>query len=456
MRGERGRAEAGAPHAFAYSGLSFYLSIRATIRKDRPEPRPTRPRFRSLDNTNAGEPYSTSEETFMQRIPSRLRRSSLLLAAAALAAWGLGAAVVPAAHAQAQGQADMPHGRLINVKVHGRALEGNLEGESPDRVVSIYLPPSYETDTAKRYPVVYLLHGYHLTNEYWTGRAGQPPASIDVPAMMDRDIASGKGREMILVMPNANSKYDGSMYSTSVTIGDWESFIADDLVGYVDSHFRTLANRDSRGLAGHSMGGYGTIRIGMKRPDVFGSLYIMSACCLMNNPAAFANRNRNGNGNGQNEARPGPSGSQGQNQADGQNRNPGGIFANVIKAEAAAWSPDPRNPPTYFDLPGDKGGLGAPVATKWIANSPLAMIDQYIPNLKEYSAIGMDVGKDDTLKGSNEELSNILGAYGIGHQFEIYDGNHFNHIDRRVENVVIPFFSQHLDFGPDLQGRRRR
>src|SRR5207248_7222146 len=72
--------------------------------------------------------------------------------------------------------------------------------------------------------------------------------------------------------------------SSSVTIGDWENFIADDLVSYVDSHYRTISNRASRGLGGHSMGGYGTIRIGMKRPDVFSSMYIMSACCLLNNP----------------------------------------------------------------------------------------------------------------------------------------------------------------------------
>src|SRR5678809_1349357 len=84
--------------------------------------------------------------------------------------------------------------------------------------------------------------------------------------------------------PDAFTKYSGSMYSSSPTTGDWEAYIAEDLVGYVDSHYRTIANRMSRGLGGHSMGGYGTIRIGMKRPDVFSSLYIMSACCLMNDP----------------------------------------------------------------------------------------------------------------------------------------------------------------------------
>src|SRR4030095_11329656 len=91
---------------------------------------------------------------------------------------------------------------------------------------------------------------------------------------------------MILVNPDAFTKFNGSMYSSSPTIGDWETFIAEDLVGYVDSHYRTIPDRMSRGLGGHSMGGYGTVRIGMKRPDVFSSMYIMSACCLMNNPGA--------------------------------------------------------------------------------------------------------------------------------------------------------------------------
>ena len=100
---------------------------------------------------------------------------------------------------------------------------------------------------------------------------------------------------MIVVMPNAYSKYGGSMYSSSVTTGDWEMYIAEDLVAYMDSHYRTIPERGSRGLAGHSMGGYGAVRIGMKRPDVFSSLYIMSACCLINNPfpAPPANSNQN-------------------------------------------------------------------------------------------------------------------------------------------------------------------
>src|SRR3954469_10440259 len=86
------------------------------------------------------------------------------------------------------------------------------------------------------------------------------------------------------------------MYSASPTSGDWETYIAEDLVKYIDSHYRTIATREARGLGGHSMGGYGTVRIGMKRPDVFSSLYIMSACCLLNDPGGRAGGGNAGRG----------------------------------------------------------------------------------------------------------------------------------------------------------------
>src|SRR4051812_7019538 len=171
------------------------------------------------------------------------------------------------------------NGTVERITVHGASLVGNLEGDSPDRAVFVYLPPGYATATARRYPVVYLLHGYGLTGERWMTFA-------KIAEGADKAIAAGAAHEMILVSPDAFTKYDGSMYSASPTTGDWETFIADDLVSYVDSHYRTIASRTSRGLGGHSMGGYGTVRIGMKRPDVFSSLYIMSACCLLNDPGA--------------------------------------------------------------------------------------------------------------------------------------------------------------------------
>jgi enterochelin esterase-like enzyme len=105
------------------------------------------------------------------------------------------------------------------------------------------------------------LHDYSIGAEQWT-----------------HEIQGAK--EMILVLPDSKTLHNGSMYWSSVTTGDFEQFIARDLVAYIDAHYRTLPNRLSRGLVGHSMGGYGATRIGMKHSDVFRSLYIMSPCCL--------------------------------------------------------------------------------------------------------------------------------------------------------------------------------
>jgi enterochelin esterase-like enzyme len=397
-------------------------------------------------------------------------------------------------------------GTVEHIKVHGKALEGNLEGDSPDRDVFIYLPPSYATSKNQRYPVVYLLHGYGLTAERW-----MPFAKLQDNS--DKDIAAGTMKEMILVSPDAFTKYNGSMYSASVTTGDWESFIADDLVAYVDSHYRTIPNRMSRGLGGHSMGGYGTIRIGMKRPDVFSNLYIMSACCLQNNPGGGGNRGAApaaaAAGDGNRGAAPAPAattavppapgvpaaatpgaiapaaatpgaaapavatnavtganaaaGNRGAGNRGGQgNRGQGnggqaaggrggrggrgGGFGNTQAAFAAAWSPNPKNPPDYSDLPTKDGQPQPSVVAKWQANSPLTMIDQYVTNLKKYHAIMGDVGTQDGLAGQNRHLDQVMTDFGISHVFETYEGDHTNRVPQRFEEKVLPFFSNNLVF----------
>ena len=321
------------------------------------------------------------------------------------------------------------NGTVETIKVHGKSLEGNLEGDSPDRDVFIYLPPSYATEKNRRYPVVYFLHGYSVKAEaYWN--------LMTVPATADKLMAGGAAHEMILVNPDAYTIYSGSMYSNSPTTGDWETFITHDLVDYIDSHYRTIANRDSRGLAGHSMGGYGTLRIGMKYPQVYSSIYAMSSCCLMNDPGAPRPPA---------PERP-PAATSGSEDKDGKAARPrtGGGFGNVLSAEAAAWSPNPQNPPKFFDLPNENGTPRPEIAAKWIANSPLAMMDQYISNLKQYHAFMMDVGLQDGLAASNKEMDASLTQVGVPHKFETYEGNHTNRVKERFEGQVLPFFSENL------------
>src|SRR5690242_14266380 len=165
-----------------------------------------------------------------------------------------GAAAVTQVSAQVQTEVPpvVPGAKPVTVehiKIHGAALEGNLEGDAVDRDVLVFLPPGYEKDKARRYPVVYALHGFFIGAEQWSHE-------IHVPQTIEGAFALG-AKPMIVVLPDSKTLHLGSMYSSSVTTGDFESFIAHDVVSYVDSHYRTLAKRESRGLVGHSMGGYG-------------------------------------------------------------------------------------------------------------------------------------------------------------------------------------------------------
>jgi pimeloyl-ACP methyl ester carboxylesterase len=320
-----------------------------------------------------------------------------------------------------------------HIKIHGAALEGNLEGDAVDRDAIVFLPPSYQKDGKRRYPVVYALHGYSIGAEQWSHE-------IHIPQTIEGAFANGS-QEVIVVLPDSKTVYNGSMYSSSATTGDFENYIARDVVAYMDAHYRTIPNRKSRGLVGHSMGGYGASRIGMKHPEVFGALYIMSPCCMSPmggggpGPAdkmkemAIANEKKI---------------SEAKSPSDAASLLPG--FGVAQLATAAAWAPDPKNPPLYLDLP-TKDGVPVPeVKAKFTANAPLVFVHQYIGNLKQYRAIAMDVGDQDGLRIDAGKLHDIMDSYGIVNSFTVYPGTHTSAVADRFQNYVIPFFSKNLCF----------
>jgi S-formylglutathione hydrolase FrmB len=170
----------------------------------------------------------------------------------------------------------------------------------------------------------------------------------------------------------------------------------------------------------------------MKHPDVFGSLYIMSPCCLESRLA-----------------RPG-------NAADDKTLEEVKTAADSAKlpfglrvtlASAAAWSPDPKNPPLYLDLPSKDGQPQPAVVAKWAANAPLAFVDQYIGNLRRYKGIAIDVGDQDGLRAGAAKLHDILDSYGVANSFEVYHGTHTSAVADRTQNHVMPFFSKNLCSG---------
>lgn len=121
-------------------------------------------------------------------------------------------------------------------------------------------------------------------------------------------------------------------------------------------------------------------------------------------------------------------------------------FQSAGYATAAAWAPDPKNPPLYFDLPTKDGDPQPEIVAKFAANSPLAFIDQYIGNLKQYRAIAIDVGDQDGLRFDAGKLHDILDNYGVSNTFEIFPGTHTSAVADRFQNHVLPFFSKNLCF----------
>ena len=312
------------------------------------------------------------------------------------------------------------------VKIHGPALQGNLEGNAVDRDTLVFLPPSYAKEKSRRYPVVYALHGYSIGAEQWS-------KEILVPQTIEGAFAQG-AREMIVVLPDSKTVHNGSMYSSSATTGDFERFVARDVVAYTDAHYRTIPERASRGLVGHSMGGYGATRIGMKHASVFGSVYIMSPCCLSPRQAGPPNADLE------------KSLEVVKTPADSASLP---FLARAQLASAAAWSPDPKSPPLFLELP-TRGGEPRPdVLAKWAANAPLAFLDQYVGNLRLYRAIAIDVGDQDRLRADASKLHEALDRYSIANTFEVYPGTHTSKVADRFQNHVMRFFSQNLCFdGP--------
>jgi len=337
---------------------------------------------------------------------------------------GLVPLLVLSAGVAALGQSGLATGTVEVIQVDSQALAGNLIGDSPVRDVSVYLPPGYDPEGDRRYPVLYLLHGYTDSEARWFGRDGDH--WIHLPTVLDRSFADLGATPMIVVMPNAFNAFEGSFYTASVTTGDWETFVAEELVAAIDGRYLTRPSRASRGLAGHSMGGYGAVRLAMKRPDVFSSVYALSACCLT------------------------PLGAEGGSaEAEAittlDEIAASGFGVKAALGTAAAFAPNPDNPPFYLDLPTADGEPRSDVVARLAANAPVVMVPQYVFALRRLTAFALDVGTSDSLLADNEELDHALSLYDVPHSFETYDGDHLNRIGERIETEVLPFFTTHLE-----------
>ncbi|HUQ20473.1 MAG TPA: alpha/beta hydrolase-fold protein [Gemmatimonadaceae bacterium] len=325
-----------------------------------------------------------------------------------------------------------PGGVIHRDSVPAPALRHNMVGDPHWDRVSIYIPPSYHRNPQRRYPVLYFLHGFDADDRALIKGAYQ---NLNIRISMDSLVRAALVDEMIIVMPNARNAFNGSFYTNSPVTGNWEQFIVRDLVNYVDRKYRTVKSRDGRGIAGHSMGGYGALRIAMRHPEVFSAVYALSAYGLAFTDSVERNYQKNW-------------------KTAAQLRNWGqyakaGFNTNLIMAFGAANAPDLSNPPFYVSLPyiikGDSMILDRRIARRWSIR-PMEMAPEFVSNLRRLS-IMFDAGTVDGFKDipvRANDLDNLLTSLGVPHSYELYVGGHGDQIRSRIENKVLPFFSRVL------------
>jgi len=336
-------------------------------------------------------------------------------------------------------------GKVIIEKFLAPSLQGNHAGENPMRRITIYLPPGYEK-SKQHYPVIYFLHGGFgvledsLAMSWWR-----------INELMDAAIIGGHIKPMILVLPNSDAKLGGGFYTNSTLTGNWADYIGKDVVKYIDKRYRTIANRNSRGLCGHSMGGNGALKIGMLYPDIFGAVYALSPANLgwggdfSINAPFFKNMDLF------------------KNQFTTEE-----IFDDLIKKNdwtkfytkamvnlARAYSPDEEGksfisakmPVNYI---GDSMIVDEETKRKWEANFPINMIDGHLNALKSLNGLKVDWGRNEATTNipiACLQFSKKLEANGVKHFAEEYIGDHVNHIggfDGRIYTEMLPFFDIYL------------
>ncbi len=323
--------------------------------------------------------------------------------------------------------------RLVTRELRSEKFAGNKIGTSPTRKLIVYLPPGYG-ESPKRYPVVYF-----LPNPFQSYRAAFDTSGAQ--GLFDHAIAAGFVSRFLFVSVDMNTPLGCSWYVNSPVTGNWEDFVIEDLVPYIDANFQTLAHRDSRGIAGDFMGGYGAIRFGMRHPDVFGSVYALHPV---------------GTGSGVQVMYGRPNWDLLANAKSLEDvRND--VFSTIFTTIFQAHLPNPLNPPLFIDLQAHKSGgqlvIDSKVTERLRNNFFIeSSIAEYADNLKSLRGFKFDWARNDSNQDhvySNQALTHKLDEFGIPHEAEEYNGLWGHGVwgdDGRVYTEVLPFFGRHLVF----------
>ena len=334
------------------------------------------------------------------------------------------------------------------LQVESKSLAANLFEDPSIRNVNVYVPEVYNENPQSHYPVIYLLHGqpasetslfYKEPFDVMIAVAGLNP-NIDFPEegfvpWLNDLMDTGGMEKSLIVMVDASTTFGLSYYTNSPTHGDFETFISKELVRFVDQNFRTIPNHKGRALIGQCMGGYGALRLGMKYPSVFGNVASLSAVEFNLEGIAFiANVMLI------------------EDQLFGYEGPtipynayyPFKFMNSAMYGAAAAWLPNPKNPPYYVDLPfsyGDDGSVifNEELTEQFMEQQLINLVPRYQRGLQKLNSIYLDVGLYDELglTATNMALDNLMNDLNIDHQFETYEGGHITHIYDRIGRALI-------------------
>jgi Putative esterase len=312
-------------------------------------------------------------------------------------------------------------GRIDEHELVSEALRGNPLGDPAVRPLWVYVPPVYEAEPARRFPALYLIQGHTGQLDMWRNRSAFRPT---VPELVDRLFAAEGCPPALVVFVDAWTAYGGSQFLDSPGVGNYHTYLCEEIVPFVDAGYRTLAQPAHRGIAGKSSGGYGAMVSPMLRPDLFGGLATHAGDALFEvcyvpdiREAVRALRDSYG-------------GSYERFWEDFRSRP---AFAKSTDfpllnmwAMAACYS---ANADGSIDLPfePETGRLRPEVWERWLAWDPVRMADKYADALRGLRAVYIDAGTRDQfyLDLGAEAFRRALERVGVTDVFfELFDATH--------------------------------
>ena len=347
-------------------------------------------------------------------------------------------------------------GKLVCAELPAPSLARNEFGIAEHQRMAIYLPPGYE-HSERRFPVLYFLPNFNCCLWRYTGGSFQ---GFHLKEAMDRQLAKGAARDMIIVIPNTVHFLGGSCYRNSPLTGNWEDYIVKDVVAYVDQHFRTLAAASGRGVAGHGMGGTGALELALKHPDTFSCVYAMS-------PALFDENGLRDSGiladaqlrkweslvqewgtmNEKARRKSFRDYMQTHLNSPSQSR----FFEGLDVSYGAAVAPDLALPYPHIAFPGP--GQRAPELLDRYENGFggwREKLSRYLARGERLEGITIEYGKEDEyqwIRRGAAYVSGLMRSLGVPNALVISQGSHESALGQRLETGLLPTVSVMLQGG---------